>query len=54
MTPSYSQSNISLKRILIVDDEEIVLVALRETLRREGYGVTTCSTPEKALQVVKA
>ena len=53
MTPSHSQSNNSLKRILIVDDEEIVLVALRETLRREGYGVTTCSTPEKALQVVR-
>ncbi len=31
-------------RILIVDDEEIVLVALRDTLRRLGYRVTT--TPD--------
>jgi CheY-like chemotaxis protein len=30
-----------LHRILVVDDEEIVLVALRETLRREGYQVAT-------------
>src|SRR6059036_2141355 len=27
--------------ILVVDDEEIVLVALRETLRRQGYRVWT-------------
>ena len=24
-------------RILVVDDEEIVLLSLKETLRREGY-----------------
>lgn len=53
MSANQSSSDASLKRILIVDDEEIVLVALRETLRREGYGVVTCSTPEKALEIVR-
>jgi len=43
----------SLKRILVVDDEEIVRIALRETLRREHYGVTACSSPEEGLQVLK-
>lgn len=38
----------SLKRILVVDDEEIVRIALRETLRRERYGVTACSSPRRA------
>lgn len=37
----------SLKRILVVDDEEIVRIALRETLRREHYGVTACSSPRR-------
>jgi CheY-like chemotaxis protein len=40
----------SLKRILVVDDEEIVRIALRETLRRERYGVTACSSPEEGLE----
>lgn len=53
MSANQTSSDLSLKRILIVDDEEIVLVALRETLRREGYGVVTCSTPEKALEIVR-
>jgi response regulator RpfG family c-di-GMP phosphodiesterase len=53
MTDSHTRIEESLKRILIVDDEEIVLVALRETLRREKYGVVTCSTPEKALEIVR-
>jgi response regulator RpfG family c-di-GMP phosphodiesterase len=43
----------SLKRILVVDDEEIVRIALRETLRRERYGVTACSSPEEGLEVLK-
>ena len=39
----------SLKQILVVDDEDIVRIALRETLRRERYGVTACPSPEEAL-----
>ena len=40
-------------RILVVDDEEIVLVALQETLRREGYDVVATSDPAKALADLK-
>jgi response regulator RpfG family c-di-GMP phosphodiesterase len=42
-----------LHHILVVDDEEIVLVALRETLRREGYQVTTTTDALQALDLVK-
>lgn len=42
-----------LHHILVVDDEEIVLVALRETLRREGYQVTTTTDALEALEFVK-
>ena len=40
-------------RILVVDDEEIVLVALYETLRRERYQVVTTSDPATALAELK-
>jgi response regulator RpfG family c-di-GMP phosphodiesterase len=40
-------------RILIVDDEEIVMVALRETLRRSGFMVETASGPKLALELLK-
>lgn len=40
-------------RLLVVDDEEMVLVALRETLAREAYDVVTCSDPLQALKVVE-
>lgn len=43
----------SLKRILVVDDEEIVRIALRETLRREHYGVTACPSPEEGLKALR-
>jgi|YelNatPaOPRAMG01_1025707.scaffolds.fasta_scaffold04246_5 response regulator RpfG family c-di-GMP phosphodiesterase len=43
----------ALHRILVVDDEEIVLVALRETLKREGYEVVTASSALDALEIVK-
>jgi response regulator RpfG family c-di-GMP phosphodiesterase len=39
--------------ILIVDDEEIVLVSLRDTLAREGYQVTTAPDAVAALSCVK-
>lgn len=47
------QPDPQLHRILVVDDEEIVLVALRETLRREGYQVTTTTDALEALEMVK-
>ena len=39
--------------ILIVDDEAIVLSALKETLERAKYHVVACSSPRKALEVLK-
>ena len=41
-------------RVLIVDDEEIVLVALREMLIRQHYQVVTTGDPAVALQELKA
>ena len=40
-------------RILVVDDEEIVLVALRETLVRAGYLVSTAPDPLPALEMLQ-
>jgi len=40
-------------RILIVDDEEIVLIALRETLARAGYLVSTAPDPLPALEILQ-
>ncbi len=40
-------------RLLVVDDEEIVLVALREALMREGYQVVACSDPLQALNALR-
>src|ERR1700759_386382 len=39
--------------ILIVDDEEIVLVALRDTLLREGYTVVSSPHAVHALSVLQ-
>jgi response regulator RpfG family c-di-GMP phosphodiesterase len=40
-------------RVLIVDDEEIVLIALRETLARAGYIVSTANDPLPALEILQ-
>ena len=40
-------------RVLIVDDEEIVLIALRETLLRAGYLVSTANDPLPALEMMQ-
>lgn len=40
-------------RILVVDDEEIVLLSLSETLSREGYPVTACQNPLEALGLLR-
>lgn len=39
--------------ILIVDDEPVVLAALKETLEREKYHVVACSSPLKALAIIE-
>jgi response regulator RpfG family c-di-GMP phosphodiesterase len=38
--------------ILVVDDEAIVLSALKETLERERFHVVACSSPRKALAIL--
>jgi DNA-binding NtrC family response regulator len=49
-----STTNINSARpILIVDDEEIVLVALRDTLLREGYSVVSSPHAVHALSVLQ-
>jgi len=39
--------------ILIVDDEPVVLTALKFTLEREGFPVVACSSPLKALALIE-
>jgi CheY-like chemotaxis protein len=38
------------KRILIVDDDELILIALGELLRPQGYEVHTVARPAEALE----
>lgn len=40
-------------RILVVDDEAIVLNALKETLERDGHHVTATTSPLKALELLR-
>ena len=40
-------------RILIIDDEQIVLVALSETLKREGYQVVALANPLDGLELIQ-
>jgi CheY-like chemotaxis protein len=37
-------------RLLLVDDEERILTALRRSLRREGYELVLAQTPREALE----
>ena len=41
------------RHVLVVDDEEIVMVALCETLRREGYEVITAPNAVQALELLR-
>lgn len=43
----------ALHHVLVVDDEEVVLVSLRDTLSREGYHVTTAANAVDALARLK-
>ena len=42
----------SAAEILVVDDEPVVLTALKVTLEREGFPVVACTSPRKALTVL--
>ena len=46
-------SSVAPQSVLIVDDEEIVLAGLRESLRREGYQVVTAPSAVIALQILQ-
>ncbi|MFH1699765.1 MAG: response regulator [Candidatus Zixiibacteriota bacterium] len=39
--------------ILVVDDEQIVLSLIEDTLTDEGYEITTCLTPSEAIKLAK-
>jgi len=39
--------------ILVVDDEPVVLSALKQTLEREGFHVVACASPLKALAILQ-
>jgi response regulator RpfG family c-di-GMP phosphodiesterase len=39
-------------RLLIVDDEERILAALRRALRREGYDILTAGSAQEALRLL--
>src|SRR5947207_7452934 len=43
----------AMHQILVVDDEEVVLVSLRDLLRREGYQVVTAPNAVEALALLK-
>ena len=51
MNPSAS-APASPPNILIVDDEPVVLFALKETLERENFPVVACQSPLKALAIL--
>lgn len=42
------------KKILVIDDEEIIITAFKKELGREGYKVDGASSGEKAVKLVKA
>ncbi|PTX90890.1 HD domain-containing phosphohydrolase [Opitutus sp. ER46] len=42
----------STSQILVVDDEPVVLTALKVTLEREGFPVVACTSPRKALEIL--
>ena len=42
-----------MNEILVVDDEQQILVALKETLKRKGYTVSTASSAVEALRTLE-
>ncbi len=53
MTSELHNADPALHRILVVDDEEMVLIALRDTLRNEGYAVVAAPNAVEALARVR-
>src|SRR5271165_2610952 len=53
MPQELNKSQESAPPILIVDDEEIVLVALRDTLLHEGYNVVSSPHAVHALSILE-
>src|SRR5687768_18493459 len=45
-----ASSHAPVVRILLVDDEPVVLMSLRETLRPEGYTIVVANSPDEALE----
>lgn len=43
-----------MKKILAVDDTEIILELIKIHLTKEGYDVSTCDDPEKAMHLVES
>ena len=52
MPPEFNPTS-GMHRILVVDDEELVLKGLRDTLTREGYNVVISSNPFLGLEELK-
>jgi response regulator RpfG family c-di-GMP phosphodiesterase len=51
--PPHTSVPLELKRVLIVDDEPVILAALSETLNYEGYEVSTVEDPLQAIELVR-
>lgn len=41
------------KRILVIDDEGIIIKTVENLLKREGYDIETCQSGLKAIDIVK-
>lgn len=46
-------SNPKSRNILLLDDEEIVLLAIKETLQRDSYNVAAFTNPSEALEAIE-
>src|SRR5690606_20483217 len=51
--PALAMADLPEKRILVVDDEPLVLMALRETLESAGFKVDACNSPVTALEQLR-
>ena len=53
MTGVDGQAEFRGKRLLLVDDEERILSALRRSLRREGFEILVAATVDRALEILQ-
>lgn len=42
-----------MKRIMVIDDEELVVKSVEKLLQRQGYGVIVCRSGDIALEMIK-